>query len=174
MKYLKSLGLCSFLILLGLALVGCGRNNNDEDKADNGNGSDEEQLYTGTYELNKTFAFSGLEITLIDDITWTTIPNSNAVSELRGRTVAVIPITIKNTSTRVNRLNSQHVEIFSPNEEELEPVGWVFNVDISESIEPNETLITHLHVLYDGDGEYIVLFQNFSTTRILIPFEITR
>jgi len=154
-------------------LVGCW-NNNETDENDNNGSSpkDPDELLTPT--VGETFSFTNLEITIHDDITWTIVPQTSDDPEIRGRTVALIPITIKNTSNRVNNLNPQHIQIFAPDEEEIYLVGWAFNVNVSELIEPNQTLETVLHILYDEDGEYVLLFDNFSNARILITINITR
>lgn len=112
--------------------------------------------------VNKAFEFEDLEITVSDTYTFDTIDNS--FSEYNGRTVIVIPVTVKNIDDEENGLNMFYYNFYSPSGTRLNSVSSYFydnSIDFADDLQPNESYTKNFYVLYDGDGTYTIEFNNY-------------
>ena len=143
------------LLVLGLAiltvvlLTGCGKT---EDK-DN---SDKKK----TYGFNETFKYDDFEILVGDNYTFETLENE--YSEYDGMDMLKLPITVKNTKSETRSYNESFLAVFGPNGTETKKLAVMSDDDISTADELREgaSFTKNMYILYDGDGEYILDFQD--------------
>jgi len=134
---------------------------------------DELPVFQTEFELNETFIFDELEITIIDDVQWNVI--DDRWSNLDGRLVMSFPITVTNVGDSSNSLNSFDVSTFGPDGIQLDTLRFrgaddcVFD---SGDIRPGATLNSVLHVLYDGGGEYVLEFSTWRESNIYVIFTV--
>ena len=130
----------------------------DEEEANEEEGSPE-----GVYGLGDTFEFGGssglVELTFGTDITFTTIENQ--FSDLNGEYVIVLPVTMTNIDDETGSLNMFDISLFGSNGVSLDSVDLYFmddNILWGSDLRSGATLDSYLHILYDGDGEYVIEF----------------
>ena len=112
--------------------------------------------------VNKTFEFEDLEITVSDTYTFDTIENS--FSEYNGRTVIVIPVTVKNIDDEENKLNMFYYNFYGPNGTRLNTVSSYFydeSLDFADDLQPNDSYTKNFYLLYEEDGTYAIEFNNY-------------
>lgn len=127
------------------------------------------------FSLGERFVFDDLEIVIIDDIEWATIiwPGSN----LDGREVMIFPITVTNMGDSANNIGLGNVTIFGSAGIELENLGFSLLEDSvlrAGDIRPGATLNSIIHVLYDGDGEYVIEFSAWRESSVFVIFDFVR
>ena len=116
-----------------------------------------------TAGLGDTIKFDGLEITLDTNYTFDTVKNQ--FSELNGRSVIKLGATVKNVSNENNSLNMFYYDLFGPSGVELDGVTAYFlsdSIDFAGSLQPGASYKTYFYILYDGDGDYSIDFNNYS------------
>jgi len=127
------------------------------------------------FALGETFIFDGLAITIEDDISWGRV--ANRWSNNYRVEYFFLPVTVMNVGTSNNSF-PWGVTAFGPAGLELDRIAWdVANDDITRSgdIRPGATLTGYIHVIYDGDGEYVIQFSVWSELDdIEVIFEIER
>jgi len=128
----------------------------------------------GYLPLGSTFDFDNLRITLGNTIGWTDVDAS--WSDLNRETVFYIPITVTNNYSSSHRLQGWLVTMFGPDGLRLDEVDWYFDNDVlngRNDMRPGATLHSYLHILYDGDGEYVIEFSDWDET-VEIIFQVRR
>jgi len=131
-------------------------------------------LTEGTLTLGSTFEFDNMRITLGDTIGWTDVDAS--WSNLNRQPVFYIPITITNISRSSNRLYGWMVTLFGPDGLRLDEVDFYFDNDVfngRNDMRPGATLNSYLHILYTGDGEYVIELNDWDYNLEVI-FQIRR
>ena len=126
------------------------------------------------YSLGETFTFDDLEITLGTDYSFVTLENQ--FSEHNGADVVKVPITVKNLKEETHSLNMFYISEFGSQGTELDDVSSYFSEDCVEfagELRSGASYTKYLYFLYDGNGEYEVTFENFST-EIKVDFNITK
>ena len=125
------------------------------------------------YNIDETFEFDNLEITIKKDYIITILENK--FSTYNGKEVIVIPVIIKNISDVDNSLNLYHYAIYGPDDNELdEPAAYFDNALFYENdLKPNESHIKYIYVLYDKDGKYKIKFMN-NETQIVVKYNIVK
>ena len=124
------------------------------------------------FSLGETFEFDDLEITIFDDFSWGVI--SNSWSDLYGEEYFYLPVTVTNIGDSTNSF-PWNFTIFGPDGVELANVArGVEGDDISRSgdIRPDVTLEGYIHVLFDGNGEYVIEFSRWSDDDIQVIFQV--
>lgn len=127
------------------------------------------------FALGETFEFDDLEITIGNNISWGTI--DSRWSDLDGETYFYLPVTITNIGDSSNSLGSWAFDIFGPRGIALESITWdVEGDDITREpdIRPGVTVSGNLHILFDGDGEYLLEFNTWGSDEIQVFFNVTR
>lgn len=111
---------------------------------------------------DKTFVFDDLEITFHNNVSFTSV--TNRYSDLNGREVAVVPISITNKSAETHGLNRFYYTIFGSQGTKLDSVSAYFDdsVDSVGKMRPEATSESNMYILYDGNGDYYVEFNNYS------------
>lgn len=109
---------------------------------------------------NSSFNFDNLDITFSSDIVWSKI--SNKYSEFYGHSTALVPVTIANNGVNSNILNIMYYKIFGPNGTQLDDMDYYFSnsTTMSGFIRPAGVLEAYFPILYDGDGTYVIQFDN--------------
>jgi len=166
------------MVLISILLVtGCATNSDEpsneeqegvvqqEDHTDEINNEEAEEIeeeQSDYLTLGSTFEFDDFEITLGDSISWTTLENQ--FSDMDGSDVFYIPITLTNLSDETQGLNMFSYTLFGSAGTQLDSVSSFFDDDVAWAgdMRPGATLESNLHILYDGDGEYYIEFDNWS------------
>lgn len=115
-----------------------------------------------TVALGDTFIFDDLEITFGTEINWTTL--SNQFSDFNGRDVFYIPVTVTNISDGTHGLNTFWGTVFGIDGTRLENISFYFNDDIAlaGNMRSGATQTAYWHFLYEGSGDYVIEFDDFS------------
>ena len=150
MKMKQKLGVLLLVAILALVLTlaACGGGDGEEARA----------LRTNTIE------FDDLEIVFHpDDIGYTRV--RSAFSDHDGAYAFYIPLTVTNIGTSGNSLHEWSITLYSPEGRAIDLLwSWYFeetNIFAQGNILQNVTKEGHLYVLYNGDGEYVIEFDNF-------------
>lgn len=115
------------------------------------------------HNLGEAFTFSGVELTISPKYSITTL--SNEFSEDNGKSVVVLPTTVKNVSEEPTTLNMFSYKIYGPQGTETKTVSSYFqeeSVDFGGNLQPNASYTKNLYFLYDGDGTYKIDFGVYS------------
>ena len=150
-----------FILLMSLTLItGCTNNIT-------------EKLSNKAYGLNDTFTFDDLEITIGDNIEFTKV--NNQFSDYDGKTVVKLPITVKNIKDETHRLNMFYYSIFGTEGIELNSLSAYFDdaVDYAGDLKNGGSYTKYLYFLYDGDGEYSIEFDNYSS-KVIVEFDVKK
>ena len=134
----------------------------------------EQQQDQPTEALGEMFEFYELEITIGDDISWGRI---NAYwTENEGVYYFYLPVTFTNIGETSDGLSRWDFDIFGPNGISLEEIDWYVDgpsIETSRDVRPGMTMETYLHILFDGDGEYIIELHGMYTMTS-ITFNVSR
>ena len=115
------------------------------------------------FSLGETFVVEGLEITIQDNISWGTIRSRHSTFD--GEHYFYLPVALHN-SADTPRSFPFSVDMFSPSGHAIERIAWdVTAEDITRSgdLLPGARDTGYLHILYSGDGSYIILFHDWMT-----------
>lgn len=155
-------------VLLAMSLTACG--GNEKEPTDSGN-----QQQTASNEptptpepeekelsYGDTFTFDGFEITISDSIEWGVV--ENRFSDHNGSDVALVPVHVKNNSGETGKINMFNIKYFGSQGTELDVVSAYFDncIDFAGDLRDGAEYDTYLTLLYDGDGDYYVVFENFT------------
>ena len=112
-------------------------------------------------KVGDTFEFDDLEITILSDYSFTTV--NNQFSEYNGKDVVKIPIKVKNISDDSNHLNMFYYNVFGTQGSELKTLSAYFDesIDYAGDLQPDASYTKYIYVLYDGDGKYVIEFDNY-------------
>lgn len=123
--------------------------------------------------FGSTITTQGLELKFGDSYSFDTIENQ--FSDYNGNTVIVLPVNVKNISNESNHLNSFYYKIFGSKGTELGGVSSYFDddVDYAGDLRPGASYDSNFHLLYDGNGFYYLVFDDFNTT-VEAEFEINK
>jgi len=127
---------------------------------------------TGGYTFGSTFVFNDLEITFFDDVEWVTV--ENRFSDRDGAYVARVPMSITNLRGETHGLNMFSFNHFGTAGTRLDSVSSFFSdydVSFAGDMRSGATQNTHMHILYDGSGDYYIEFSQLfgPTTEVRLP-----
>lgn len=137
-------------------------------------GDENEASDSGDYAVNKAFTFDDLEITVGDDVSFTTV--TNQYSEYNGKTVVKIPITVKNLKSETHKLNMFYYSVYGANGTETKTVGAYFDddsVDYAGDLRTGASYTKYIYAIYDADGTYAIEFDDWST-KITVEVEVAK
>lgn len=89
----------------------------------------------------------------------------NQYSDHNGASVVAIPITVVNNSDETKGLNMFYFKVFGSNGTELDTISTYFtesDIEWAGEARSGATMESTMHILYDGDGEYVIEFDNFA------------
>ena len=175
MRTLRGLIIALAFVLIGLIalLTGCSTQDNDENRNPNNNINNNTNTVI-EYTVEEPFTFNNLETTFHSNISWEriTLPGEN-----ENQYVVVMPITVTNIGNIPNTINMIFYSIYGPNETEVDSLAMFFpnnNIEYAGHIEPGETIQSNIHFLFDGNGEYTILFNDYFFERIWVVFQIEK
>jgi len=116
------------------------------------------------FALGETLYFLGLEITVIDDISWGTV--NFEWSDYFGEIYFYLPVTVYNTTDELMFFpwGSDIIDSHGVQDSNLRfsVTGSMTESDIRETpFEPGESVTRYLYVRYTGDGEYRFAITHF-------------
>ncbi len=113
--------------------------------------------------------FDGFNISLDTERAMSAFTIDNQFSELNGRKVYAVPMTIENTGSETKGINMFYVKPFGPSGMELDSVYAFFTEaqDFYKEMRPGAKMNTAYYILDDGSGEYCIVFQNFTEEKEL-------
>ncbi len=140
------------LITMVFLAVGCGTLEDEESSDKN-----DKKIYG----YNESFEFDDLEITVGEDYKISIIDNE--FSEDDGKSQVGLPLTVKNLSEETKGLNMFYYTIYSPEGVKTDTKMTLSDDDIMTAgdLRPGASYTKKVYFLYDGDGEYVIEFENF-------------
>lgn len=160
MKRVASFAVACMLAVGCLGVVGC--SSGGAASEDQSTQAQEEQA-PAELTFDVPFDFDGFSITFGSGYTTTVLENQ--FSDLNGSTVIAVPMSVVNNSDETKSLNMFYFKAFGPSGTELDDVSSYFmddDVDWMGELRPGASADTYMHMLYEGDGDYFVSFDNFS------------
>lgn len=173
--------------IFSIGLVGCSDNDNTKKEMNNNNSySNNESNYSSedvssnskssgnkAYGLGDTFVFDGIELTLDNVYSFTSI--DNRFSEHNGKSVIKLGVNVKNVSDKKHSLNMFYYQLFGSQGIELDDVTSYFDdsIDYAGELKPGASYKSYFYILYDGDGLYSIDFDNYSQ-ELSVEFNITK
>jgi len=165
-------------LLLVFCMVGCGSSNEGTASSTDEEGPGQEIVDEDvTPTFGTVIEFSNLEIIISESIEFIVL--NNEFVDLNGSDIIKIPVTIKNVGSEDGGFNVYYVAKHGSQGATLEGVGdnyvdddvrWSGKVD---SLSSGESVSVFMYILYDGDGDYYVSFNNRSE-KIEIRLPITK
>lgn len=121
----------------------------------------------------ETIKFDGLELSF-GNYSFTEV--DNRYSEHYGKPVVKIPVTIKNISKEPHSLLFFYYSLFGVTGVESADIYYYFSDDVSEVGEllPGASCTAYFHILYDGDGVYTIVFDNWLYDKKMVEITITK
>lgn len=118
---------------------------------------------------NGSVTFDGFKISVDPERTTNVLTIDNQFSDLNGRKVYAVPMTIENTGSVTKGINMFYVKPFGPSGMELDSVYAFFTEaqDFYKEMRPGAKMNTAYYILDDGSGEYCIVFQSFSEEKEL-------
>ncbi|WP_139652933.1 hypothetical protein [Raoultibacter phocaeensis] len=183
-KY-RLIALCAAICIMALALAGCsgadsGSNDASSGSQDAGSSSSAEQNNEpaqpeapAEITFDTPFEFDGLTITLGSGIQTATLENQ--FSDHDGATVIAIPISVTNNSDETKGLNMFYYKAFGPSGTQLEDVSSFFsdsNIGFAGDARPGATIESTMHVLYEDNGDYFIVFDNLIKDKVEVKLPI--
>ena len=174
--------LCVLLIgIITIVLTGCGNSNNSNNYNNSYTNNDSSSDYSNNsstaknnkYGLGDKLVFDGLELTFDSNYSFTTI--ENRYSDYNERSVIKLGVTVKNISSQKNSLNMFYYDLFGSQGTELSSITAYFDdtIDYAGDLKPEASYKSYFYILYDGDGNYSIDFDN-SSQEISLEFNVTK
>jgi hypothetical protein len=113
------------------------------------------------FSLGETMDIDGMEITILDDISWGRINAGH--SEHYGEYYFYFPIIVTNNSGESSRFPIWRVITFDPNGQELDDIHWdtnEYNISRVGNIPDCATQESYIQFLFTGNGQYTIEFLN--------------
>ena len=128
-----------------------------------------------TYTLGDTFSFDGLEITLGNTYNFTSV--TNQYSDLYGKTIIQLPVTITNKTNDTHGLNMFYYTFYGANGTKIDNASTYFDeettVEWSGDLRSGATATRNFYFEYDADGTYAIEYDNYST-KITVEFNVNK
>lgn len=117
-----------------------------------------------------SITFDGFKISIDTERVMSTYTIDNQFSELNGRTVYAVPMTVENISDETKGINLFYVKVFGASGTELDSVYAYFTEaqDFYKEMRPGAKAQTAYYMLDDGSGEYCIVFKSFTEEKELI------
>ena len=129
---------------------------------------------TAIKTLGDTFTFDGFEITLSEEVTYTTVPNQ--FSEHYGKDVIRVAATVKNNNDETDSLSSLDYKFFGTQGAELGSLTYYFDDSVGQAgeLRTGGSYEAAFYLLYDGNGTYAIEFDDWFDEKVTVEFEISR
>lgn len=118
-------------------------------------------------KLDEKFEFDELEIIIGSDMSFDKV--NNEYSDKHGKTVIKIPVTVKNMKDETHSLNMFYYKMFGSQGTELDDASSYFDeaLDTAGDLRPGASYTKYLYYVYDGDGTYVMEFDDWSNKKSL-------
>lgn len=129
---------------------------------------------TSAYTPGEEFVFDELSLKISPDYSFTKIDNS--FSDDNGKTVVVVPITIKNNGSEAKNLNIYSYKGYGAEGVELSKPSAYFMDDAADfggKLQPGSSYTKNLYFIYDGDGNYKIEF-GYLTAEATVSINIVK
>lgn len=122
---------------------------------------------------DQPFNFGSFSITIGSELTWDTI--ANQYNGKKNVQAVKVPIKMVNTSNETDSLTIFDIKLYGAQGTGLEDVSSFFNdaLTYENSLRPGAEATKYLYLLYDGDGDYYVEFENY-TEHVEVKIPITK
>ncbi len=162
--------LLKYIVLLFsvLILVGC-----EPVKIEKIDKKKTEKEIKSDYDLGQAFNFINFEIKVNNIDSFLTIDKE--LSSDHGLDIIKVPVEIKNLSDEDSHLSMFYYKIYGSKNKEVSSKGSYYNdsLDYSPDLKPGESYTRYLYIPYDGDGNYVLEFNNFSS-KIKIVLKVSK
>lgn len=174
--FMKKKLLCLLLaIFCAFSMSGCdsAEDSSKEENLTNDKAAEESKQNDSKYKLGETFSFDGFDITF--DTTYSFVTVDNEFAEENGQSVIKIGATVKNTTDETKSLNMFYYSLFGSKGTELDSLTAYFDesIDFAGDLRPDASYKKYFYILYDGDGNYGIDFDNY-TDQKTVEFEVTK
>lgn len=117
-----------------------------------------------------SITFDGFKISIDMECAMNTYTIDNQFSELNGRTVYAVPMTVENVSDETKGINLFYVKVFGASGTELDSVYAYFTEaqEFYKEMRPGTKMQTAYYMLDDGSGEYCIVFKSFTEEKELL------
>jgi len=126
------------------------------------------------FSIGETIDFEGMEITILDDISWGRINSRHSAHD--GAYYFYFPIILANNSGESNGFPTWSVTTFGPNGHELEHIPWeISEYDVSRAgiLRDGATHESYIHFLFTGNGQYTMEFSSWEFfSNLYLFFEV--
>ena len=132
-------------------------------------GSSEESNSETAENDSDSILFDGFRVSIDTERTMNTYIIENQFSELNGRKVYAVPMTVENIGDETKGINMFYVKSFGSHGTELDSVYAYFTEaqDFYKELRPGAKKQTAFYMLDDGSGEYCIVFKNFTEEKEL-------
>ena len=140
----------------------------------NTNSTNQNNSSSGNVGLGETFSYDGLSLTLLPSYSFTVLQNEFSADN--GKTILVLPITVKNDSSESTNLNMYAYEVYGPAGTQLSSESAYFqeeSVDFAGKLQPGASYTKNIYVPFEGNGTYKIEFGLLNTD-VTAEFEITQ
>lgn len=119
---------------------------------------------------SNSVVFDDFKISIDIDRAMNTYTIDNQFSELNGRKVYAVPMTVENIGDETKGINMFYVKAFGSNGTELDSVYAYFTEaqEFYKEMRPGAKIQTAYYMLDDGSGEYCIVFKNFTEEKELL------
>ena len=150
-------------------LVGCDRNEEESEPTD---------LGPIEASLGEVFEFNGLEITVGETFGFGRM-SMLAYERYAGEYFFTVPVEVTNISLASHGLDFWEYMFFSPSGNQISEIGFEFiedEIGYRGNLQPGASKSGYFHILYSGDGDYIVEFyletSEATTLEIILTFHV--
>jgi len=158
-----------FVFIFCISLIGCSskENNNETTLADQQELQEEVEQEEEQEEADKnmitvsygeSFIFDDMEITFQNEISWHTIENQ--YSDINGAETFAVAITVTNKKNEANYLKISEFRQYDPNGELQDPMALLNDLSWASELNSGETLEAQIQFIYEGNGEYTIMFND--------------
>ena len=153
------------LLLAVFMLLGCTAK--EEPKEDNKPTEQTEEI-KGDYKVGEAFSFMGFKITISEPKEILTIEKE--MSADNGKKVIKVPVTVKNENKEKDHLSMFYYKFYDSKNNALSSKASYFedSVDYAKDLEPGDKYDKYFYIPYEGSGNYIIEFNNFSTKKKIV------
>lgn len=156
-----------------LSLVACS-GENEEKNIENVDSNNSETQQVEEQQKEPTFdvpiILGDFEVTFYSQYSLDKV--DNRYSDYYGKEVIRIPVKAKNIGSETQGINSFYLKCFGSKGTELDGISYYFDdsLETSGELRPGAEISCALYLLYDGDGDYCVLFDDWSNNvEVILP-----
>ena len=132
------------------------------------------------FSTGETFTFSGLELTIGKDISFTQVKSE--WSDRKGEDIVKIPVHVKNISEESNSLNMFYYKAFGSQGTEVDNLASSLSIwdDVKDTIDdagdlrPGAEYDKYFYFKYDGNGTYVIEFSELIGEKYEVSIDVNK